>query len=440
MQQNQPVPGRPLSRLASIFQRAPAPALEVEPLPPLRPIQTRPAVPSPPLVTPPQTPPVPSPKPAQTQVVTTPRQTSPRPAPSPPQPPSPKPAQIQVTTAQRETSPRPAPPSPKPAQTQVTTTQRQISPRLTPPPPPSPKPAQTQFTTTQRQISPRPTPPPPPSPKPEISQATAIAQPQASPKSAPTNYDRPWTSTAPPAPTSTALPASPKSAVQPQASLRPRAVAYRSLTPPQSPKIIKPSEPTPPPSPKTIQQQPKSIFSQYKNGNGNSKVTSDKKEPPVEKNHAHLSPKKGDVVTDGKIANNSTMPSGKKKAEKSKEEEQTGWRLITIAGENMGAYMELGSGYHKLQKQQPAATIFKYQHNSKPSEVQENEPQSDIKESMTVSKARPLAAMVNSNVQAINNSMVFNCSCTHKSPGVHLNVSSHRLPTGTSSSHPKKGE
>ncbi|KAJ0988720.1 hypothetical protein J5N97_007076 [Dioscorea zingiberensis] len=95
----------------------------------------------------------------------------------------------------------------------------------------------------------------------------------------------------------------------------------------------------------------------------------------------------------------------------SKREEDSKWGVITITGDNMGAYMDLAS------------------QNKKQNNSSSNMPKKET------SKDKPIAALVNSNVQAINNSMVLNNDFAHKNPGVHLSLSSRRRPISTSNNH-----
>ncbi|KAL9245434.1 hypothetical protein vseg_019092 [Gypsophila vaccaria] len=90
--------------------------------------------------------------------------------------------------------------------------------------------------------------------------------------------------------------------------------------------------------------------------------------------------------------------------------EDIGMRVITISGENRGAVMELGhsrgthGSHHKLG----------------------NEASSKTKDGGNTSKAKPSTpthAFMNSNVQGVNSSIVFNSTISHHDPGVHLSLS-----------------
>ncbi|XAR53930.1 hypothetical protein NMG60_11028873 [Bertholletia excelsa] len=79
--------------------------------------------------------------------------------------------------------------------------------------------------------------------------------------------------------------------------------------------------------------------------------------------------------------------------------EAFGGRIITVAGENRGAIMELS---HSLKKDEFNAEKPKMEHHKL----------------MTA----PFKVFVNSNVQGVNNSMLYNCSGTQHDPGVHLSI------------------
>lgn len=89
---------------------------------------------------------------------------------------------------------------------------------------------------------------------------------------------------------------------------------------------------------------------------------------------------------------------------KNSDSEDFGMRVITIAGDNKGAIMELSPS--RKNKGNPRAwsdgeNSAKGHNDYKP----------------------PMSATMNSNVQGVNNSIIFNASCTHHDPGVHLSLS-----------------
>ncbi|KAL7609326.1 formin-like protein 16 [Lactuca sativa] len=102
--------------------------------------------------------------------------------------------------------------------------------------------------------------------------------------------------------------------------------------------------------------------------------------------------------------------------------EDGGMRIITIAGENKGAIMELspfGKKTHSfgdnphMKKDSPTPT------STKPSDGEK----SDGKSKAIKSKSPLMSAVMNSNVQGVNNSILYNCSTSHHDPGVHLSLS-----------------
>nr|GMD83788.1 vegetative cell wall protein gp1-like [Ipomoea batatas] len=101
-------------------------------------------------------------------------------------------------------------------------------------------------------------------------------------------------------------------------------------------------------------------------------------------------------------------------------EEPLGMSILTLAGENKGAMMELS----------PAAPANKHGFNGNPRRLQ-SEGDNSGKESDEEGKSSrmgpkgttdslPMTAFMNSNVQGVNNSVLHNASCNHHDPGVHL--------------------
>ncbi|XP_027337363.1 uncharacterized protein LOC113851075 [Abrus precatorius] len=88
-------------------------------------------------------------------------------------------------------------------------------------------------------------------------------------------------------------------------------------------------------------------------------------------------------------------------------------RVITIAGENRGAYMEI------IKPQKNPVNKMGYLGDG---EVNANGKDKSQKV-RTLSSLPKTGFYVNSNVQCINNSMVLHTSCTHHDPGVHLSLS-----------------
>lgn len=184
---------------------------------------------------------------------------------------------------------------------------------------------------------------------------------------------------------------------------------------------------------KTIDQKPTSWFS-----TGVSKQDHDStRESQRPGNHAHHA-KQEEKITKKKLSSDS--------------EEASGMRVITLAGDNKGAYMELmrSPNKHHEQRGEHSHYLFKKGHNGKSAQTvgshesdksyssssssgEEGKPKMKDKSHHKGIKAGsssqlPLSSFTNSNVQGINNSIVYNSSCTHHDPGVHLALT--RKPNG----------
>ncbi|KAL6322310.1 hypothetical protein AAG906_005282 [Vitis piasezkii] len=93
---------------------------------------------------------------------------------------------------------------------------------------------------------------------------------------------------------------------------------------------------------------------------------------------------------------------------KKADSEDASMEVITVAGDNKGAIMELSlASSNKL----GSDTSGNYEEKSKKMDKTENK---------MGTPSPPMSAFVNSNVQAINNSILFNTSLTHHDPGVHV--------------------
>ncbi|KAJ0946069.1 hypothetical protein HanPSC8_Chr03g0135121 [Helianthus annuus] len=99
--------------------------------------------------------------------------------------------------------------------------------------------------------------------------------------------------------------------------------------------------------------------------------------------------------------------------------DDVGMKIITIAGENKGAIMDLG----------------KKKDNPTPSSGDENksgsnsEGKSNARKKNQKLKSPLMRAIMNSNVQGVNNSILLNSSTNHHDPGVHLSFSRKPSPT-----------
>ncbi|KAF8033560.1 hypothetical protein BT93_D2222 [Corymbia citriodora subsp. variegata] len=119
--------------------------------------------------------------------------------------------------------------------------------------------------------------------------------------------------------------------------------------------------------------------------------------------------------------------------------EVPGMKVITIAGENRGATMELirspkhALPHHLLHNKASPTPKGNGQESrnsslsgSGSSSSDEGNGKMQKKEKSHLSKSftsPPISAFMNSNVQGVNNSILFNSSCTHHDPGVHLALS-----------------
>lgn len=113
--------------------------------------------------------------------------------------------------------------------------------------------------------------------------------------------------------------------------------------------------------------------------------------------------------------------------------EELGMRVITIAGENKGAYMEIIQSPKKNQVGDKPHLL----HNKGNSQIRnhgsdsesssgsdkEGKKKKDKGQKGKVTSSLPMSAFMNSNVQSVNNSILYNCSCTQHDPGVHLSLS-----------------
>ncbi|QCD77502.1 putative uncharacterized protein DDB_G0290521 [Vigna unguiculata] len=193
----------------------------------------------------------------------------------------------------------------------------------------------------------------------------------------------------------------------------------RTTTPPPSPLTLPPSQlKTEPKIPE--QPEPKTVLVQK---------TIDRLGPwhndatETHKNNANAHAHHGKHVT-GRESESKEKGIHKKLSDS----EDSGMRVITIAGENRGAFMEL--------IQSPKKPEAKYLHKKGNSSINVDgvESEGSSAEDGGVSKkdknqkgktasSFPMAAYMNSNVQCVNNSLLYNTSCSHHDPGVRLSLS-----------------
>lgn len=95
-------------------------------------------------------------------------------------------------------------------------------------------------------------------------------------------------------------------------------------------------------------------------------------------------------------------------------------RVITIAGENKGALMEVG---YSQAKQGPYVNRGGKIQGGLESGSTGSGNEGRKEDSNRTATEMPVRAYMNSNVQGVNNSLLYNCSCTHHDPGIHLALS-----------------
>eukprot|EP00258_Populus_trichocarpa_P011423 XP_002320216.3 uncharacterized protein LOC7492797 [Populus trichocarpa] len=127
----------------------------------------------------------------------------------------------------------------------------------------------------------------------------------------------------------------------------------------------------------------------------------------------------------------------------SSDSEDVGMRVITIAGENKGAFMEVirspkkhffeGNSHTLNKKGNPRSEGSDW--GSQSSSGEEGNSKKDKNHKGRSMGPSPMSAFMNSNVQGVNNSIVYNSSCSHHDPGVHVALS--RKPSGSAGFHVK---
>ncbi|KAF5451787.1 hypothetical protein F2P56_026859 [Juglans regia] len=107
--------------------------------------------------------------------------------------------------------------------------------------------------------------------------------------------------------------------------------------------------------------------------------------------------------------------------------EEVGMRVITIAGENKGAFMKLIQSSKKHEVVHKNENPKTKSHGNDWESTSSDKAVGNLKKNKShegkVTSSMPKRAFVNSNVQCVNNSILYNCSCTHHDPGVHLALS-----------------
>ncbi|XP_073282449.1 uncharacterized protein [Primulina huaijiensis] len=97
--------------------------------------------------------------------------------------------------------------------------------------------------------------------------------------------------------------------------------------------------------------------------------------------------------------------------------------VITLAGENRGASMHLGSDSSRTEGPIHIHRSYKIDPNESPDTTTDLESHSKHASKMKNPRTledQPAESYVNNNAQSINNSLVFNCSISERNPGVHM--------------------
>lgn len=108
-----------------------------------------------------------------------------------------------------------------------------------------------------------------------------------------------------------------------------------------------------------------------------------------------------------------------KKVSNSDTADDFGMSVLTLAGENKGAIMEL-SPSRKTYSPQSLQKKGSPKAWSSEDDGEKSGSESGRKGDRIPNKSLPMTAFMNSNVQGVNNSILHNASCTHHDPGVHL--------------------
>ncbi|KAL7083091.1 hypothetical protein ACP275_14G140400 [Erythranthe tilingii] len=300
----------------------------------------------------------------------------PPPRPSPATPPAPPKSPIATTPAPAATPPR----SPIAA---PTTRSPIVAPAPQPSPPRSPP------------KSPIPTPTRSPPRSSPVQRSTVTANSNTPPKT------KPLTPPSSSKPTNAAkpIPSSPKEIRTPPPSQSPQ---IKPLSHPPSPFTLPPAQINADGGPliehKTVLEQHTTV------------VDKPMKSPRGHNNSAHSS-------SNGKRESMKSRTSTKKPSDS----EGLGMRVITLAGENKGAIMELSSHSSQKKKKHFVGNPRTLQNSSR-SSSESDEDGSSSNKSKRGMRTPMTAAYLNSNVQGLNNSILYNTNFQHNDPGVHLSL------------------
>ncbi|KAL8494842.1 hypothetical protein ACS0TY_019138 [Phlomoides rotata] len=359
--------------------------------PPIAPPPARPAAPV--------RPPAPAPPPAIVRPAI-PFRPPPPPPPSPPAPPK-SPVAAPVSPPKSPVpSPVAAPKSPVPPPVPV------AAPPPPPPPPrspvvePAPHPSpQREFVAAPKSPTPPPRTPPPSSP---LTKSTLTTSTNFQPPSPPQSTSPQFKTQSP----SSSKQTSP--IPKPSETINGKAAA----TPVSSPKTVKPWENSPIIKPMSNTPSPFSLPPPQ------IKTPEREREPRIEQKNVLVQESIDKPMKPHNSHNHGVASKGKREvaakdkgsSKKLSDSEESGMRVITIAGENRGALMEINSAHKKNHPLPGNPHILK-------KNGAEEAGQSNNKE-----KTAMQTTFLNSNVQGINNSMVFNSKCHHNDPGIHLSL------------------
>ncbi|KAG2720602.1 hypothetical protein I3760_02G043000 [Carya illinoinensis] len=134
------------------------------------------------------------------------------------------------------------------------------------------------------------------------------------------------------------------------------------------------------------------------------------------------------TIGDEEVSNeNETKEKGKSSGKTILDSVEPGMRVISIAGENKGAFMKLiqSPKKHEVVDKNKNSKTKSHGSDSKSGtdSNKEGNPKNNKSHKGKVTSSRPMNSFVNNNVQGINSSILYNCSYTHHDPGMHLDLS-----------------
>lgn len=103
-----------------------------------------------------------------------------------------------------------------------------------------------------------------------------------------------------------------------------------------------------------------------------------------------------------------------------KKTEESSMKVITIAGENKGAFMEVLQSPNKHNNKKKGIKLGSESEKSSGEEEEGKKKGKGKKGKSPSSSSWPMTAFLNSNVQSVNNSLMYNSSCNQHDPGVRF--------------------